>query len=322
MDQLTDSNGGPPGMDGPGGPDGGPDGGPPGGFGGQDEPGYAATWYPSAAVAGQGTELGVLHQRLGVDVPLWFQGADALMMSLSVDETHFSGRATLPDTQRAFPSDLWNIQVGLKHMHQYANGWTSMLMFDVGSASDKPFQAVRDVSVQLGGFLIIPAKNERDSWMLGVLYSPLGSPSFPIPLISYHWKPSETFEMNIGLPSSLKWQATDRLSFDLSYFPILSIDALATYKLTEQLHLYGGYQNVSRSWFLADRVHRNDQFFANERRLIVGLKHELTKSLKVDFHTGYAFDRQFGEGDFQTSLSDRVNLQSGVFAAGRLTWSF
>ncbi|WP_156514518.1 DUF6268 family outer membrane beta-barrel protein [Planctomyces sp. SH-PL14] len=273
MDQLTDSDGRPPGIDGPdgpggpGGPDGGPDGGPPGGFGGQDEPGYAATWYPSAAVAGQGTELGVFHQRLGVDVPLWFQGADALMMSLSVDETHFSGRATLPDTQRAFPSDLWNIQVGLKHIHQYANGWTSMLMFDVGSASDKPFQAVRDVSVQLGGFLIIPARNERDSWMLGVLYSPLGSPSFPIPLISYHWKPSDTFEMNIGLPSNLKWQATDRLSFDLSYFPILSIDALATYKLTEQLHLYGGYQNISRSWFLADRVHRNDQFFANERRL-------------------------------------------------------
>lgn len=306
---------------GPGGPGDGSGG--PGGLGGPGgEPGYGITWYPSVAVSGQGTQLGIVRNRLGIDVPVWFQGASAVMMSLNVDESHFSGEAILPDTLRAFPSDLWNVQVGLKHMRQLSNGWTSMLMFDIGSASDKPFHSMRDVNFQLGGFLIIPAKNDRDSWMLGVLYSPLGSPSFPIPLLSYSWKPSETFQMNIGLPCSMKWQATERLSFDLSYFPILSIDALATYKLSEHLHAYGGYQNVSDSWFLTDRVHKDDQFFANERRLIVGIRRDLSEKMKLDFSAGYAFDRHFGVGDFQTSLTDRVNLESGAFLAGRLTWDF
>jgi hypothetical protein len=245
-----------------------------------------------------------------------------VMASGILDESHFTGQAILPDTLQAFPSDLWNIQLGFKHMRQYQNGWSSMLMFDVGSASDKPFRSLREVTVQLGGFLIIPAKNGRDSWMVGAMYSPLGTPNFPIPLLSYSWKPSETFQMNIGLPCNINWQPTDRLSFDVSYFPLLDVNALATYKLSDRLSAYGGYMNLTDSWFLSDRENRNDQFFAVEQRLIGGIRRELSKKMELDISAGYAFARQFGVGDFQTSLTDQVHLAPGAFLAGRLTWSF
>lgn len=298
-------------------------GGPPQGFGGpNDIPGYGASWYTTSSVLGQGSKLAIFRQRLGVDIPVWFEDADAIMASVNVEESHFSGQAILPDTLREFPSDLWSVQLGLEHMRQYSNGWSSMLMFDVGSASDRPFQSIRNMNVQLGGFLIIPASNERDSWIWGAIYSPLGSPNFPIPLLSYSWRPSEAFQMNIGLPCSLKWNATDRLCFDVSYFPILSVNALATYKLSELWHTYGGYQNVTNSWFLNDRAHQNDQFFAVEQRLIAGVRRDVSENVTIDVNAGYAFGRHYGVGTFQSALSDRVNLEAAAFLAGQVTWSF
>lgn len=145
------------------GPDGEPGG--PGGPGGPgDSAGYGITWYPSATVEGQGTELAIVRQSLDVDIPLWFRDGDVAMVSVGVDKSHFSGQATLPDSLRSFPSDLWIIDVGLKHMHEFDNGWSSMLMVDVGSPSDKPFHSSRELSYQVGGFMQIPANNGRDSW--------------------------------------------------------------------------------------------------------------------------------------------------------------
>lgn len=324
-DSRFGSPGGP--GDGPGGPDGGPPpgmGGPGGPGGG--EPGFGVMWYPSATVSGQGTELGILRSRAGIDVPVWFKGADMVMMSVGVNQTHFSGDAILPETLRAFPEDLWNVQVGLKHMRQMENGWTSMLMFDVGSASDKPFNSTREIGFQIGGFLMIPAKNERDMWTVGAMYSPLGSPNFPIPLLSYNWKPSDTFQMSIGLPCNLQWKPIDRLTIDVSWFPIMSVNALATYEVTDKLNIYGGYQNVSDSYFLADRVNRDDQFVANEQQLIIGLRRDLTEKLSFDINAGYAFSRYFGIGDgmgnAKSDLTDLVELESGAFLAAKLTWNF
>jgi hypothetical protein len=306
----------------PGGPDDGP-GGPPAGLGGPgDEPGYKIAWYPSASVAGQDTDMSILRNSLLAEVPVYFEGADAVMLSAGVDNSHFSGNAVLPDSMRPFPDDLWNIELGLKYMHQFSNGWTGMMMADVGSPSDRPFHALRDMSYQLGGFLQIPAQNGRDSWMVGAMYSPSGTPNFPIPMLAYNWNPSETFHMNIGVPFSLNWQPTEELSFDISYTPLLDNDALANYKLSDQLRAYGGYQYVTDAYFLSDRVHDKDQFFAIEQRLIVGVRRDLGEHMAIDVNAGYAFDRHFGEGDDQLNLRDRVNLESGAFMAGQLTWKF
>ncbi len=309
----------------PGEPDGGPEG--PGGFGGpDDDPGYATWWYPSTSVVGQGTEVGLVRNRLGIDVPVWFKGADAVMLGLIVDNSHFSGEAILPDTHRTFPKNLWNISLGLKHMHQFANGWTSMLMFDVGSASDEPFHAARDMSYTIGGFLMIPARNARDKWMLGAIYSPFGSPSmpFPIPLISYNWRPSERLTMNIGLPADLTWAPTDRFSIKVDYMPLTNINAIGTYKCSDDCSLYGGYQYVNGQYLLSDRVHALDTFVTLEQQLVLGARRSFGKHFVADVSGGYAFGRQFGvgQGMDQTNLNDKVELDAGVFLAARLKWNF
>lgn len=272
-------------------------------------------------MTGQGTELGMVRNRLSAEVPVWFKGSDALMASLGVDESHFSGEALLPDSQRAFPSDLWKVQVGLKHMRQYSSGATRMLLFDVESASDKPFQSSRDIDYTVGGFYLKPAKNGRDSWTLGAIYSPLGYPNFPIPLVSYNWNRSKTFRMSLGIPLSMSWQPIDDLSLDVSVNPGGG-DAIATYKISDRSGAYGGYQQVSDQYFLSDRLDKKEAFFALEKRWIVGVRRDVGKGVSFNLNAGYAFDRRYGEGDDERDLDDRVDLEPTSFLGAKLIWNF
>jgi hypothetical protein len=307
-----------------GGPDsdpGGPGGGGFGGFGG-NEPGYEITWYPSAAVEGQGNkELSVVKNSFSTEVPVWGNDTDMLTMSFSASNMHFSGAAVLPNTKRTFPSDLQSLKLGLNHMHQYGNGRSRMLMLDIESSSDKPFQSTREINLTLGGFYTKPTKNGRDSWMYGAIYSPFGWPNFPIPLVAYQWNPSESLSASIGLPMSLNWKPTDKLKVDLGLNPS-GIDAMTTFQASERLSFYGGYQQVQEQYFLADRVNRKDNFFLLEQHFIMGVRRELWQDVALDVSAGYAFDRHFGEGDDRQDLHDRVNLDDSAFVKARLAFSF
>ena len=98
--------------------------------GGSGGPGYSATWYPSRSVSGQSTDLALFRQNLSLAAPLWKDNGDALMLTGGIQESHFTTSAVLPDTRRAFPSDLWNINLGLNYLHHFDNGWTGGLMFE------------------------------------------------------------------------------------------------------------------------------------------------------------------------------------------------
>lgn len=293
----------------PGGPEGA---GGVGGFGGPgNDPDYGVVWYPSVSV---------LQTRLGIEVPLWSRADDVVTANFGVDQTQFSGEAQLPDSLRAFPSDLWRIRAGLQRVHQFSSGSSSVLMFDIESASDRPLHSFREMDFTLGGFYLKPAANHRDSWTLGALYSPLGWPGFPMPLVAYNWVPSASFQMSLGLPSSVHWQPTERLSLDASLNPGGG-DALATYRWTDRFRAYGGYQQVQEQYFLAGRVKRDDTFFAIEQRFIVGVRRNVWNGA-LDLHAGYAFDRHFGEGEDAQDLRDRLNLDSSAFLGVGFTLGF
>jgi len=180
-------------------------GGPVGGGGpmGGGPPGYNATWYPSRSVSGQNANLGFVRQGLNVGAPIWKEGGDMVLATVGLRNTLFSGSAILPETGRAFPDQLWNVNIGLNAMHRFDNGWMGMLMVSLGSASDKPFQSVRELTGNLGGFLRIPAANERDFWNVGALYLFNSQVNFPIPIFAYGWNPSDKLQVNIGLPFSV-----------------------------------------------------------------------------------------------------------------------
>jgi hypothetical protein len=277
-------------------------------------PGYSANWYPARPVSGQPTDLGLVRQALNVGLPLWRDGGDLLRLTASVRNTMFFTDAVLPDTHRPFPGDLWAVNFGLAYSHRFDNGWTAGLMTSLGSASDKPFDGIREMSVGLSAFLRIPVRDERDAWLFSITYSPLANLNFPIPGVAYVWNPTDDLRVQVGLPFSVLWRPIQDLTIDMFYFPLTNVSGHVTYRLARGLRLYGGYEFLNESYFLADRAETRDRFMGFEQRVITGVRWDLWQHATLDAHGGYAFGRYFGEGVNQgSSLQDKVNIAPGAF---------
>jgi Domain of unknown function (DUF6268) len=285
-----------------------------GGVGSKGGVSYSDTYYPSRSVSGQNTNMSFFREKLTVGVPVWEDGCDRVMINAGVSNTNFSTDAILPDSQRPFPTNLWNVTLGASYLHQFSNGWTSMVGANVGSASDDPFHGISEMTVGVNAFLVIPTWNNRDLFMVGAVYSSGGSLNFPVPLAAYLWRPSEQFQANIGIPLSIRWKPNDNWTFTASYVPLYNINAMANYRWSDRLNFYGGYQYLTYTYFLAHREDNSDRFFDYEQHIIVGLRWNLWKKAALDLNTGYAFDQHFGEAQNQgSSLSDRVNIKPGAF---------
>lgn len=295
----------------------------PGMGGGSGGPGYSATWYPSQRVSGQTTELGIFRQSINLGAPIWRNGGDMLLFNVGIRNSLFSTDAILPDSGRQFPDQLWNINFSFTLLRQFENGWSGGLMTGFGSASDQPFHSIREMNLNLLGFLRIPVRNERDSWMFSVMYAPTGNLNFPIPGVAYSWNPSDDLRVNIGLPFSVMWRPVDELTIDMSYIPLTNINARATYRIVETVFAYGGYEFLNESFFLADREDSRARFMGFEQRLIAGVRWDFWRRATLDFNAGYAFDRYYGEGRNQGSdLQDRVNIAPGAFLGSSLRMRF
>ncbi len=285
------------------------------GGGGGGPPGYDLTWYPSRSLSNQLGELGLVRQGLNVGMPMW-RGEDGNMLlgSVGVRNTLFQTNATLPDTGRPFPKQLWNLSFNANYLHRFESGWTGMLLAGFGSASDRPFESIREVTATLGGFVMIPVADGRDRWQVGLIYLYGGAVNFPLPILSYQWNPSDRLKVGIGLPFSVNWRPADDWEFQASYVPLLNINARLTHTLTPGVQVYGGYEFGSESYLLADRANTRDRFFGFEQRVVGGGRWEVGKVLTVELNGGYGFGRYYGEGENQLgTLRDRVDVKPGPF---------
>ena len=213
--------------------------------------------------------------------------------------------AILPDSHRPFPSDLWNVHLGTNYMHKFDNGWSGMLGINFGSASDKPFHSINEMNVGFMSSLQIPVRNERDSWRFSLMYSPVGNLNFPIPGIAYLWNPSDALHVSIGFPPAVMWRPVEDLTISVSYMPLTTVNARATYRVVGKVFIYGGFESLQEAYLLADRENISDRFMGFEKRLIGGLRWDVWRHAALEMNAGYAFDRYYGVGQNQIGKSAR-----------------
>lgn len=292
--------------------------------GGRGRPGYSVAWYPTRPIKDQpGNSLGMLRQNLSVGAPVWLSDSDKLIATVSVQNTSFSTDVVLPDTGRAFPDALWNIRFGVNYFRTFENGWKGGLIVQAGSASDRPFHSTNELIANVIGFLEIPAQNERDAWQFSVFYSPFGNLSFPIPGFAYLYRPSDTFQAQIGIPFRIDWRPTETFSWDFSYVPLTNISTQARWTFAPKTTAFLGYEFLNDAYFLADRPVRRDRFMVFEQRVVGGIRWQPWRKLVFDAHLGYSFGRSFGEGRNQGGdLRDELDLSPGPFLGTDLTWRF
>jgi Domain of unknown function (DUF6268) len=248
-------------------------------------------------------------------------GGNLWLTTGTVDHISIHSGARLPDSQRPVPDDLWNIDGGVMNVRDLDNGWKTVAILTVGSASDKPFASLRDMTVTAIGSLEVPYR-ERDAWSFSVFYSPTSQLPFPLPGVAYVWRPSDRLKANLGIPFSLQYQPTENFSLFASYFPLTNANILARQKMSDRWSLYAGYQVVNETYWLADRTERNELFFLFDQRLTLGLQRKLFGGVSIDLSVGYAFDRGvFQAVGFSDNRRDEITIDSGAFGAVQLSWS-
>jgi hypothetical protein len=324
---LTPPGSGGPGRGGPppgvGGPRGGGMGGLGGGFGGP--PGksisFDTLWVPGQPLAQQPTDVGLVQHDFAVSWPLWTAGPQGISFTGSVRETDYSTTARLPDG-RAFPNRLWNVRVGAGYFRMFANGWMGMVNIGINSASDEPFHSSREVAPFANAFLRVPT-NDTDAWLFALVYSPNSQLPFPVPGLAYQMVASEQWQFSLGIPFSATYKPTPRWKFEVSYLPVVLVNARATWQFAESTSLYTGFGTNIDGYFLTDRLERRDQFYSFDHRLMCGVQHNFAGGFSLDVSTGYIFHRFFYEGQgFSDQDKNRLDAGDGVYLMGRLQKRF
>ena len=107
---------------------------------------YRFTWFGSEAVSGQTTNLRYVEHDFGFAFPIWQCGTDEWSAAAHVRAEIFRTSAILPSTLQPFPDELWNIHFSTTYRHQFDNGWIGGGSVSVGSASDKPFHSIDEMT--------------------------------------------------------------------------------------------------------------------------------------------------------------------------------
>jgi hypothetical protein len=293
-------------------------------FGGGGGPpiGYRAFGEPTVDVDAQNATFAHFGQEARFTMPVWTDEPHVVMLSTTIGNDLFDTAAVFPRSGTPFPESLWNVRFGANYIRTLANDWKAGVGLNIGSASDVPYGAIRDLNPAVFAFLGVP-RGEFDAWNFGVFYSPLSEIPFPVPMLSYHWHASDELEMNVGLPAQLTYRPTDWFTFTASYMVLHTITARGTWQLDENWSAFLAYENRNRAWFLHDRTRDDERLFAYDQSLLVGLERTFFEKLKAEVTAGYMFERFYFIGeDYADRNRDRIDLAPGLTAAASIGVAF
>jgi len=183
---------------------------------------YRFTYYSDRKVKDQEAHFQLSEHRLSLILPLYQDSANEWVLAAKGLFQDIDTQARFPDTGGRFPSELWDVSVGLSYRHKFDNGWTGGLAATVGSASDEPFHSVDEMYFRVVGLLRVP-QGERNSWIFTLIYASdeeIFGLTVPVPGIAYAWVPSDRFRAVIGFPfSTIQFKPVESVTLDAEYFP-------------------------------------------------------------------------------------------------------
>ncbi len=285
---------------------------------------YRLQYYSTEPVEGQGTRLNLDQHNFTLVAPLYQTTRDEWSLSARLRYQDYETRAVLPDTDERFPNELYDVRGGVGYRHKFDNDWILGGNLTFGSASDKPFHSEDELIVRATGLLRVPS-GDRDAWIFTLIYASDqemigGLRHVPIPGVAYQWKPTDQFTAVIGFPfTSVEYKPTDKLTLDLTYFPMRTVHARAMYAVFRPLRVFLGFDSDHDAYFRSARGDPNDQFFYYEKRATAGMRFDL-RHVGVEVTGSYVWDRFYFEGErFSDRYDNRIDVGAGTVVGFRLS---
>ncbi|MFZ4731536.1 MAG: hypothetical protein ACOYK7_03230 [Pirellulales bacterium] len=280
-------------------------------------------WAPAAAVSGQSADLAINAQFARVGMPLARpeEGAPMWLGIGKFGRLELATDAVLPDSGLPVPDTLWLAETGVTHIRPLASGATVGGTLLIGSASDRPFAALRDMTLMAIVFANRPAANGRDDWNASLFYSPTSQLPFPVPGLAYVWRPTPSVEAKLGVPAGLEWTPDDDWSLSLGFTPLVNVTAVLRRQLGGGFSAVALYRTDTETFFLADRTIDEERLYVFNQRVAVGLERVLARGFALEMTADYLFDRSLFQGtSFFAGRTDVVAVAPGAGLTVQLLW--
>lgn len=274
----------------------------------------------AADVRGTTDQLSASGEELSLGFPVRIAPGELWLALGGVKHWELSTAAVLPDSGLPLPDRLWDIKFGLMQLRDWQNGWQSGLLVQASSPSDRPFESFQELSLNLLGFVNIPA-GPRDAWSLSLFYSPTGQVVFPLPGLAYVWRPSPQLTAQIGVPFSLEYQPTEQWLLTASYRPLTELQLRSRYQLDERWAIWGGYAINSETYLLADRSIAAERLYLFDQRFTLALERQLGRGFTLELAAAQLFDRKLFQAErFSGERRDQLHLAPAVGFSLQLAW--
>lgn len=284
---------------------------------------FAGIWMPGQQVQGQASDLGLTGFQANLAAPIRIapDGRRIWLATSNFEYLQIDTAAIFPDSLVDVPQELWKVSLGTMHLREFDNGWSGGGMLSVGTASDRPFADLREMTMTSLAFLNVP-RGPRDAWNFSLFYSPTSQLPFPIPGVAYVWRPSDRFTANLGVPFSLRYQPTEAWTFSADYRPLTAVNLRASRSLGADWNLYARYEVVNETYWLAERTNSQDRLYLFDQRAAFGLDRNLPAGFRLDLSAAYVFDRRIFQAEsFSGNRSDVLDISPGPAINLMLLWS-
>ncbi len=259
---------------------------------------------------GQGGDKTTMHRGvLAVAVPFAKTERNSWTVSTNYGWIDFA-----PDQQQV--PDLYNFDLGLTYTEMIEDKKMWAGSFSIGSASDLLFKNP-SVTTFRGNYFYVNPKSETETWMFLVNYSnnrPFLN-NIPLPGFAYIYAPSKTFRGTFGAPfAQLSWEFAEGWTYNFFTLVPWVLKTSVDYTIAGPAKAYVGVDFSQATYYLHDRKDRNERLFYDEKKLFIGAKSPINKSLFADLEAGYSFDRRFFTAeDYERDPANPIALGASVY---------
>jgi hypothetical protein len=280
------------------------------------------SYYPESDVDEQEEDFDALRLELRFRALISSSSDDEWIFEADVDRWDFDTDARFDESGLRLPSELGDYSFGATYRRLLEGGWIVGQSFRLGSASDDPFSTINEMYVRGTTFLRVPAQG-RDSWMY-FLYIDTSRPIPVTPGFGYHYIPSRDFQLIAGIPILLfRWNFTEDWSWFFTYLPVTinNVHTAVTWQVTDPMQISAGFRWDSKYYRREDREKWDDRIRVEEKRLYAAAEYAFSSEMSVQGEAGYAFGRQFGEGNSRDDYRDNeIEIDPGAFIRLAFNW--
>lgn len=275
---------------------------------------YTGLFHDSSDVAQE--RAAISYQAINFSTPVSKTETEAVSVFLGANQL------SLTPPQSNY-SELFDLKFGLAYTRALDANRLWSVSTRYGSASDKPFADSTVSTFGITGFYSF-SNDETSRWLLLVDYSnnrPILN-NLPLPGFAYFYSPSKDLRAVVGAPfASLNWSYTEKWILELFTIVPWIFKGSLGYKINDYARVYTGVDFSQVTYYLYGRQNTKERLFFDEKKMFVGIKSPLSKSIFAELEAGHAFDRSlFIAENYKINPDNPVDIGNAFY--GKLSLRF